>query len=333
MLNWHALHGDYNEVVRVSPTCVFINNAEAWRGYSLLWFAHHEAVSGTTIDLSRCMNFTNFDVIGSLCFGESFNALENENYGFWIANLFQGLKVGRMFRVLRAYPIVGHPLLSFPQLFPALARARQRHTEYTKNKTARQLDTPSDCETSATFLSGAAFYLLKDAAWIKKLQHGIRTRLCDESKISFLALGRLKTLNTVIQVTFRLYSPVPTMPPRLVSEGGAVINSVFIPARTRIGVAQYLACHSSHNFTDPERFAPERFLGHPKFQDDKRTVIQPFSTGPSNCVGQDLAWTETQAIMARLIWHFDMELDKNSLLWNRQKLFILRDKLALTAHG
>jgi hypothetical protein len=45
-----------------------------------------------------------------------------------------------MFRVLRAYPMVGYPLLKILTLFPGLQKARQKHTQYTRDRTARRLD-------------------------------------------------------------------------------------------------------------------------------------------------------------------------------------------------
>lgn len=35
---------------------------------------------------------------------------------------------------------------------------------------------------------------------------------------------------------------------------------------------------------------------------------------------------EIRAILARLVWNFDMELERESLNWNRQKVYILWDK-------
>jgi cytochrome P450 len=92
------------------------------------------------VDIVRWFNFTTFDIIGALCFGEDFAALENEEYDFWIANIFRTIKLVRMFRVLRAYPVVGYPLLGVLRLFPGLAKARLRHTQYTQDKVVRRLN-------------------------------------------------------------------------------------------------------------------------------------------------------------------------------------------------
>jgi hypothetical protein len=44
------------------------------------------------------------------------------------------------------------------------------------------------------------------------------------------------------------------------------------------------------------------------------------------CVKQNLAFAEMRSIMARLIWHFDMELQPDSLNWDQQKVYVLWDK-------
>jgi hypothetical protein len=47
----------------------------------------------TTVDMARWYNFLTFDVIGDLCFGESFGALESGEYHVWMENLFGGIKM------------------------------------------------------------------------------------------------------------------------------------------------------------------------------------------------------------------------------------------------
>jgi cytochrome P450 len=58
-----------------------------------------------------------------------------------------------------------------------------------------------------------------------------------------------------------------------------------------VSVPHFAAYRSSYNFTDGDSFIPERWLAagsqgfDPRFADDKRKVLQPFSTGPRNCLG------------------------------------------------
>jgi len=141
-------------------------------------------------------------------------------------------------------------------------------------------------ETSATLLSGAFFYLLKNPEWYRKLQEELLNNYTDESQMTFAALSQLKILNAIIQETFRMYPPVPTTLPRLTTQDGAIVCGTFIAPKVSIGIAQYPAYRSSLNFKNPDRYAPERFLEDQRYKDDQRSIIQPFSVGPRNCIGK-----------------------------------------------
>ncbi|KAF1996437.1 cytochrome P450 monooxygenase-like protein [Amniculicola lignicola CBS 123094] len=425
VFNWHAMHEQYGDMVRINPHWVSVIKPDAWRdiyaqtgtkkpipkdpeiyfrgpdsigdivsstdaehsrmrralnpAFSekalqsqesiinsyislLIQKLHVKASTNTPVNLMKWLNFTTFDLLGDLCFDETFGTLEKEDYNVWISNVFKGLKIFRVFRPLKAYPILRYPLFGLLSLFPQLNEARKKHEQYTNDKTERRLNSKTErkdimsyvlkqdsdkgmtheeikkttgiliiagSETSATLLSGAFFYLLKNPEWMKKLQHEIRTTFPNESDLTFTALAQQKIMHAVIMETFRLYPPVPTTLPRLVSQEGATVCGVYLPPGTSVGVAQYPANHSSHNFTDPETYAPERFLGHPKYADDNRSVIQPFSVGPRNCIGQNIAWAEIRMILARLVWNFEIELEGENEHWDKQKVFVLWDKPSL----
>lgn len=65
------------------------------------------------------------------------------------------------------------------------------------------------------------------------------------------------------------------------------------------------------------------------FYNDKRDVLQPFSFGPRNCIGKNLAYNEMRLILARILWNFDLELCQESWEWNEQKSYALWEKPAL----
>lgn len=92
------------------------------------------------------------------------------------------------------------------------------------------------------------------------------------------------------------------------------------------------AYHSPRNFHAPERYLPERWLPEAKtdpaspFFSDNREVLQPFSIGPRNCIGRNLAFAEMRVIIARLLWNFDIEICEESKDWSDQKTFTLWEK-------
>ncbi|KAF1968697.1 cytochrome P450 monooxygenase-like protein [Bimuria novae-zelandiae CBS 107.79] len=393
--NWHALHEKYGEVVRVSPTWVSIINPDAWRASNdadharirrcmnhafsdqalrgqeptissyitlLISKLQNKARSDTPVDIMRYINFTTFDILGDLCFGESFGALESEEYNEWMATLFKGVKLVPFVRLFKQYPIIGLPFWILTKLFPQIMAARVKHDNYTVEKTAKRLESKTDrkdfmsyilrhndekgmtreeimrtsgvviiagSETSATLLSGAVYYLLANPTWLERAREELDSAFKTESEMTFSSLGQLKVLNAILTETFRMYPPVPVILPRATVEEGKMVCGIFIPKGTTIGVTSYAASRSSYNFKHPDVFAPQRHLDDPEFKDDNRSVIQPFSVGPRNCIGQTMAWLELRAILAKLLWHFDIELMEESRRWDEHKVFVLWDKPAL----
>ena len=89
----------------------------------------------------------------------------------------------------------------------------------------------------------------------------------------------------------------------------------YVPGGTKVGVTHWAAYHSPSNFRDPDDFVPERWLGDEKYKNDRKDVFRPFSTGPRNCIGINLAYAEIKLILTLLLWHFDMELCEGSSDW------------------
>jgi cytochrome P450 len=76
------------------------------------------------------------------------------------------------------------------------------------------------------------------------------------------------------------YPPIPTGLPLVVPAGNDRISGYYVPEGTSVYVAQHAASHSTRNFTDPEIYAPERWIGDEKYKDDHRDSLNPFSFGP-----------------------------------------------------
>jgi cytochrome P450 len=91
-----------------------------------------------------------------------------------------------------------------------------------------------------------------------------------------------------------------------------------------VSVSHWSCYHSAENFRDPDKFVPERWLGDERYKDDRKKALQPFSLGPRNCLGMNLAYAEVRVILARLLWNFDMELCEESMNWAEgMKVFMI----------
>lgn len=118
---------------------------------------HAKARSATPVDIMSYINFTTFDILGDLCFGESFGALEAETYNEWMANLFKGVKLVPFFRMAKQYPLIGLPFFILIKIFPQILAARAKHDNYTVEKTAKRLDRDTDRKDFMRYVSLCGF--------------------------------------------------------------------------------------------------------------------------------------------------------------------------------
>lgn len=181
-------------------------------------------------------------------------------------------------------------------------------------------------ETTATLLSGCTFQLLKNPDVLQKLVTEVRTTFKTESDINLVSVNGLKYMLAVLEESFRMYPPVPAGLPRVLPEEGDFVDGKWLPGGTVVAVQQWAAYQSPQNFKHPTSFIPERWLDDPQFASDNKSVVQPFSIGPRNCIGRNLAYAEMRLILARVLWNFDLKLAEESNDWANQKTFNLWEK-------
>ncbi|KAL8905669.1 MAG: hypothetical protein Q9207_002483 [Kuettlingeria erythrocarpa] len=170
-------------------------------------------------------------------------------------------------------------------------------------------------ETTATLLGGATYCLLQNPSMMRRAQSEVRGAFTSADDITLRAVstpGLLPYLEAVLQESLRYRPPVPARVPRL----------------TSVGVHQWSADRNDANFANPDTFDPERFLPSPpeKYRHDDAAALQPFSMGPRGCIGKGLAYFEMRSILARMLWHFDIQLEEESQDWTEQKEYALWDK-------
>ncbi|KAL8886186.1 MAG: hypothetical protein Q9215_006069 [Flavoplaca cf. flavocitrina] len=184
-------------------------------------------------------------------------------------------------------------------------------------------------ETVATTLAGTTYLLLQNRSTLHRVQSEVRTAFETGDAItlrSSMIPGRLPYLEAVIEESLRCFPPIPSTFPRKISAvEGDVIDGYHVPKDISVGVHQWSTYRSSLNFFDPDTFDPERWMPDPpaKYRNDNRAAFQPFSLGPRGCIGRSLAYFETRSILARMLWHFDMQLEDESKGWIDQKEYVL----------
>ncbi|KAJ2998876.1 hypothetical protein NUW58_g188 [Xylaria curta] len=266
--------------------------------------------TGTPIDIRAWMNFTTFDVIGNLAFGSDFGCLENSSYHPWVEAITANLKDSATMRAILQFI---SPSLVFKLNQLGIFKGRNAHMAYTKDKLRGRIEMGAErpdfmegllkkrdvlsladlemnaalivlagSETTATLLCGAFYWLGLHPEILEKVVQEVRTSFKSEDEIDLISVGGLTYMLACLNETLRLYPPTPIGLPRVVPKGGVTIAGQWVPQDTSVAVWQLAAYYSSRNFTRPEEFHPERFLGDPEFAKDDLDVLQPFSVGPRN---------------------------------------------------
>ncbi|OJD32676.1 cytochrome p450 [Diplodia corticola] len=320
-----------------------------------------KAKAGVVVDMVRYYNFTTFDIIGDLTFGESFGCLESDDYHALVAGVFASLKSGNLRKALHYWPYLAKAYLAWDKFTkggktqgnvifhnfvatkvdkrlaaetdrPDIITAVENQPE-SRALTRAELQTNSELfliagsETTATMLSGTTAALLRHPEMMKKLCDEIRGAFNSADEITFERVNHLPYLIAVLTEGMRFYPPVPTGFPRKTAEGGGSVSGHYVPQDTAVYVSQYAAYHSPQNFAEPDSFIPERWIGDdPRFANDKKSVLMPFSNGPRNCLGKNLAYAEMRCILAKTLFSYDLELVDPEVDWFDQRVFGLWEK-------
>jgi cytochrome P450 len=74
------------------------------------------------LDMVKWYNFTTFDLIGELSFGESFHGLDNSAYHPWVNTMFGGIKINSYFNAMKRFPGAEKLLVPFVPKKPVDAK-------------------------------------------------------------------------------------------------------------------------------------------------------------------------------------------------------------------
>lgn len=305
-------------------------------------------------DLVAWFNWTTFDIIGRLAFGESFGCLEKKEEHPWIEAVFGSMKAGTY---ISSMDRVGLGWLK-PYIIPKRAvEIRKRNARFSEDRIKKRLSVGNEngdfwdnvlkskdgqikmsveemtanasnivlggSETTATLLSGCIYMLLRHPHIQEKIVAELRQHFTSSDDIDLFTVSHLTYMLAVLEETMRIYPPVPTQAPRGVPAGGDTVDGVYLPQGTKITMCQYAVNHLESNFKRPEEFIPDRFMGDPAFQDDHFDAFQPFSAGPRNCIGKTLAYAEMRLVLAKVLWNFEFALVDKKDDWMDQKVYIL----------
>ncbi|KAL2754887.1 hypothetical protein ACRALDRAFT_1082515 [Sodiomyces alcalophilus JCM 7366] len=328
--------------------------------------SRNEKPAPAVLNMTEHYNWTTFDVIGDLVFGESFGCLEKGRTHGWIRAISGFLRNETRLRGLVYLGLEPLALLLFR--LSILSEESMRMWKHTREKLDKRMemdrtDIKADLfgellkkrdhigldyghlmsnslilvlagsETTATLLAGATYLLTTHPDVLKRVTREVRETFYSTDEINFTSASRLKYMISVLNESFRCYPPALSGLVRKVPKGGHTVAGHFIPEGTRVEVSQWAANHDPDNWADPWVFDPDRFMvseAEALAKGNRFDALQPFSVGPRNCIGMNLAYAEMRLIMARVLFDFDMELHPESKNWiERQNEYIVWSKLPL----
>ena len=243
------------------------------QGYTdlLIKRMHDHVEAGKEVDLCAWYSFVTFDIIGDLCFAESFKSLQTGKHHWWVEQIQQSAYVGHSMTVVTLFP----PLDSFlAHLIPSrLKRIAAKPFEYTRDlidkRKAQDTNRPdfmkyilennnnskqgmnedeldsnvqllifAGTETSSSAMTAATWFLLKHPAAMDRLQQEIRSSFDQASEMDIVAVSKLPYLHAVIQEAIRLHPPGPAAVQRYVDRP-ADIAGVAVPVGVSLLCVRY----------------------------------------------------------------------------------------------
>jgi cytochrome P450 len=168
-------------------------------------------------------------------------------------------------------------------------------------------------DTTATTLCGLLFYLAHNAHVYNKLVEEIQSSFSSlEEIVHGTKLYSCKYLLACVNESLRMVPPVPSELPRVIQKGGQTIDGNFYPEGTVVGTADWASGHNKDIYGDAGIFRPERWIHSEDNSHEDMLCIKrafyPFSKGPANCAGQNLALLELYMVVARTLWRMEVRL-------------------------
>lgn len=313
----------------------------------------------TDIDAVEWINYVAFDIIGDLVWGSSFGCLDGLTTHPWIQTISQ-FKAATIVVSAKFYPWLYTMLMAItpssslnevmemwriteqkvrerivagsdrPDIIGQLLESERDPASESMSREEMEVNAmmlvAAGSESVTTVLTGLLNYLLRNPDDLAAVTNEVRTAFTSTNQIAGPKLKQLPILNATLNEGMRLCPTIPDAMRRNVPPSGGVVAGEVLPAGTVVSIPPWATYRAKRNFVDPERFLPVRWLDD-GVGDDK-AAFHPFSLGPHNCPGQNLAWLELRLLLARLLWEFDVSTAPgvDLPLWEEQGIWWFWDK-------
>jgi cytochrome P450 len=217
-------------------------------------------------DMCAWYNFTTFDLIGDLAFGEAFQCLDRGGeYHFVIRTIFNGVKIGLQMGQLQRYGLLS---LIRPLIPKSSMKSKIDMDQYTKDVIDRRMKRGYDpktndvfnyllrhkdkrdqltddelyengltivvagSETTATLLTGVTWFLCKNPDALRRVQREVRTAFNDDGEITAKSVNELPYMLAVLSEGLRIFPPTGFPMARIVAvKGGQEIAGHYVPEK------------------------------------------------------------------------------------------------------
>ncbi|KDQ55994.1 hypothetical protein JAAARDRAFT_36785 [Jaapia argillacea MUCL 33604] len=177
-------------------------------------------------------------------------------------------------------------------------------------------------DTTATALSNLWYFLLRNQDSYERLRTEVDfTFPHGEEPVDFTKQSSMPYLNACINEALRLLPPILSGVQRTVPAGSEkMVGPFLVPSGTQVIIPTYSLHRDPRCFSPlpdcwwPDRWLPEHErLPHPTHATHDpgafaldHTAFTPFSYGPANCVGKNLALQELRAVVCYVMQTFDI---------------------------
>ncbi|EGN94651.1 hypothetical protein SERLA73DRAFT_187691 [Serpula lacrymans var. lacrymans S7.3] len=203
-------------------------------------------------------------------------------------------------------------------------------------------------DTTATSLSVLFYFILRHPEVYKRLQTEIDLAFHTEGEgkeeaedpVDFAKMAGMPYLNACINEALRLYPAVLSGVQRQIipGSGGKMIGPFFVPEPANMFIHTYSIHRDPRYFSPyPNSFWPDRWLPSSHRVDfigasskvsasaqsdfvHNTAAFIPFSLGPNNCVGKNLALLELRAVTCHILHRFELSFGPSEEgVWEMEK--------------
>ncbi|KAJ3651670.1 hypothetical protein Zmor_017694 [Zophobas morio] len=184
-------------------------------------------------------------------------------------------------------------------------------------------------ETSSTLMTFALYELSKNPNIQEKLRSEINEVLAKhQNNITYDSIQDIKYLTQVIDETFRMHPPVPTLNRKCTKDYKVENQDAVIEEGTPVLISVLGIHYDKDYYPNPEKFDPERFSDENR-KSRHHYAHLPFGDGPRNCIGMRFGLLQSKMGLVSLIRNFKFSLNEKT----KQPLIYKPNSLVLSVEG